>query len=88
MPGWQRLPADRPGVDDHGGEVSVAVPQRSVQEVWYVLAGSGQMWRRPYEREETITLRPAGCLTIPLGTTFQFRAEAASLSVVALTAPL
>jgi mannose-6-phosphate isomerase-like protein (cupin superfamily) len=46
------------------------------------------MWRRQGEREETVELEPGVCLTIPLGTRFQFRAGAAEpLKIVAVTMP-
>ena len=31
------------------------------------------MWRRLGDNEETVELRPSDCLTIPVGTRFQFR---------------
>ena len=70
------------------GAVSKAVRHRTVDEIWYVLAGSGQMWRRQGEREETVDLAPGTCLTIPVGTAFQFRAgDGAPFSAVAVTMP-
>jgi len=70
------------------GQVSRAVAHRSVEEIWYVLAGRGEIWRRQGEREETVALEPGVCLTIPLGTQFQFRAAASGpLAMVAVTAP-
>jgi len=70
------------------GQVSAAVTHRTVEEVWYVVAGRGQMWRRQGSREEISALAPRVCLTIPLGTQFQFRADAHEpLSAVAITMP-
>ena len=70
------------------GAVSKAVRHRTVEEIWYVLGGSGQMWRRQGEREETVDLAPGTCLTIPVGTAFQFRAgDDGPLSAVAVTMP-
>jgi mannose-6-phosphate isomerase-like protein (cupin superfamily) len=69
------------------GQVSRAVSHASVQEIWYVVAGGGQMWRGDGTVEEVTTLAPGVCLTIPLGTSFQFRAGQAGLRVVAVTAP-
>lgn len=34
------------------GTVSAAVVHRSVEEIWYVLSGRGQMWRRQGAVEE------------------------------------
>ena len=56
------------------GEVSRAVTHRTVEEIWLVLTGEGEMWRRQGQREEVVKLEPGVCLTIPLGTEFQFRA--------------
>jgi hypothetical protein len=41
------------------GQVSRAVAHHAVDELWYVLSGHGQMWRRQREREEMVPLRPA-----------------------------
>lgn len=56
------------------GQTSTAVTHRTVEEIWFVLAGHGEMWRRQAGREEVVPLEPGVCLTIPLGTGFQFRA--------------
>jgi mannose-6-phosphate isomerase-like protein (cupin superfamily) len=70
------------------GETSTAVAHRTVEEIWFVVAGRGEMWRKQGEREEVTPLEPGMCLTIPLGTHFQFRAlGAAPLSAVAVTMP-
>jgi mannose-6-phosphate isomerase-like protein (cupin superfamily) len=70
------------------GQVARAVEHRSVEEIWYVLAGRGQMWRHQGGREETVSLEPGLCLTIPQGTRFQFRAAAdEAVSAVAITMP-
>jgi mannose-6-phosphate isomerase-like protein (cupin superfamily) len=70
------------------GKTASAVTHRTVDEVWFVLAGRGEMWRKQGEREEIVALEPGICLTIPLGTHFQFRASAVdAVSVVAVTMP-
>lgn len=56
------------------GEVSTAVTHRTVEEIWYVMRGRGEMWRRQGVREEIVALRVGLCLTVPLGAHFQFRA--------------
>jgi len=56
-----------------GGEVSRAQRHRSVSEIWYILGGLGVMWRQQGTGEGgEIDLRPGVCLTIPVGTSFQF----------------
>jgi mannose-6-phosphate isomerase-like protein (cupin superfamily) len=57
------------------GRTAGAVTHRTVEEIWYVVAGRGQLWRRQGGREETVTLEPGVCVTIPSGTHFQFRAS-------------
>jgi mannose-6-phosphate isomerase-like protein (cupin superfamily) len=54
-------------------ETSVAVVHRTVEEIWFFLRGRGEMWRRLGADEEVVALVPDVCLTIPLGTEFQFR---------------
>src|SRR5262245_40630634 len=55
------------------GETSTAVAHRSVEEIWMFVSGSGEMWRRQGPREETVPVEAGVCVTIPLGTQFQFR---------------
>jgi mannose-6-phosphate isomerase-like protein (cupin superfamily) len=50
------------------GRISLAVRHRTVEEIWYVVAGTGEMWRSDGAREEITTLAPGSCLTIPVGT--------------------
>ena len=70
------------------GTTSSAGVHRTVEEIWFVVAGRGEMWRRQGEREEIVELAPGTCLTIPLGTHFQFRASAAEpVAVVGITMP-
>lgn len=70
------------------GKVAKAVTHRTVEEIWFVLAGRGEMWRKQGDREEVICLEPGICLTIPVGTHFQFRASPSeSVSAVAITMP-
>ena len=70
------------------GQTARAVVHHTVEEIWYVVAGRGEMWRRAGEREEVTLLEAGVCLTIPLGTQFQFRAAADQpVSAVAITMP-
>ena len=57
------------------GAISRATRHRTVEEIWYIVAGRGRMWRQQEGRTETVDLVPGTCLTIPLGTAFQFRAD-------------
>ena len=58
------LPANR---------VSKAVTNRTVEEIWYFISGRGEMWLKQGDNEEIVTVAPCVCITIPLGTHFQFR---------------
>jgi len=70
------------------GETSIAVEHRTVEEVWYFLRGRGEMWRKSGEREEIVEVSPDVCVTIPLGTRFQFRACGdAPLAAIGVTIP-
>ena len=55
------------------GQTSLAVAHRTVEEVWYFLAGRGEVWRKLGEREEVVEVSPGASLSIPLGAHFQFR---------------
>ena len=56
------------------GETSRAVAHKTIEEIWFFLGGRGEMWRKLEEREECVPVEAGVCLTIPLGTHFQFRA--------------
>ena len=56
------------------GQVSTAVTHQTVEEIWYFLQGQGEVWRKQGDQEGGVTeVKPGICLTIPLGTHFQFR---------------
>jgi len=59
------------------GRVARAVTHQTVEEVWFITAGRGEMWRKLRDREEVVQLEPGLCLTIPVGTHFQFRVDSA-----------
>ena len=70
------------------GRVSRPVAHRSVDEIWYILHGQGQMWRRQARRQETVPLRAGTCVSIPAGTHFQFRADRSGpLAAIGVTMP-
>jgi mannose-6-phosphate isomerase-like protein (cupin superfamily) len=70
------------------GMTARAVMHRTVDEIWYVIAGRGEMWRRQGAREETVPLAPGVCLTIPVGTHFQFRAALTDpIAAIGVTLP-
>jgi mannose-6-phosphate isomerase-like protein (cupin superfamily) len=67
------------------GRVTRAVQHRTVEEVWYCVSGTGQLWRKSAEAEEVVDLEPGVALSIPLGTAFQFRATGARPPEVVIT---
>ena len=70
------------------GEVSAPVAHRTVEEVWYFLEGTGQVWRRHGEEERIVDVAPGGSLSIPVGAHFQFRTTGdAPLRFVIVTMP-
>ena len=69
------------------GQVSAPVAHRTVEEIWYVVGGEGEVWRKFGSKESVTMVRPGMALTIPLGTHFQFRAGSQALSFVAATMP-
>lgn len=70
------------------GASSKAVKHRTVEEIWFILAGRGRMWRRGADGERVTDLTPGLSITIPLGTAFQFRNDGdGPLTAVAITMP-
>jgi mannose-6-phosphate isomerase-like protein (cupin superfamily) len=71
------------------GGVTHAVQHRTVEEVWFCVSGSGQLWRCSADGAEDITdLLPGVAISLPLGTRFQFRTSGAQpLEVVITTLP-
>ena len=49
---------------------------RTVEEIWYLLEGWGQVWRSPPNAEaDPVEVGPGDTLVIQAGWRFQFRAE-------------
>lgn len=70
------------------GQTSAAVTHKTVEEIWYFLAGQGEMWRDQGGKSEVVEVSAGVCLTIPSGTQFQFRAFGDSaLSAIGVTMP-
>lgn len=71
-----------------GGLVSKAVRHRTVDEIWYVTRGEGEMWLSVGTREKIVKLSPGLSLAIPVGTSFQFRNLGAEpLEAIGVTMP-
>src|SRR5258707_5264725 len=58
------------------GRTSVAVAHHSVDEIWYILRGHGEMWRRQGDRRETGLLEPGTCGSISPRARLPIRATA------------
>ena len=75
------------------GQVSRPVYHRTVEEVWYILEGAGQVWRCPpdiddYAAVSPVPVTPGDALVIPTGWRFQFSAEVAGdLRFLCVTMP-
>jgi mannose-6-phosphate isomerase-like protein (cupin superfamily) len=70
------------------GAVSAAVTHRTVEEIWFFVGGRGEMWRKQGEEEAIVPVERGVCLTIPLGTYFQFRSLGEEpLAAVGVTMP-
>ena len=70
------------------GKVSVPVRHRTVEELWYVIEGQGEIWRRREEDERVDQIRAGDSVSITVGTSFQFRAAAsADLKLLLATMP-
>lgn len=71
------------------GRVSLAVRHATVSELWYILAGAGEMWIAEPDGSETLVPLEVGVsLAIPVGSSFQFRADdSGPLDALGVTMP-
>lgn len=70
------------------GRTTLPMQHRRVEEIWYVLEGEGEMWRKSAASEDTVRLSTGVCLAIPPRTAFQFRnGGAGPLRVLIATMP-
>lgn len=70
------------------GAVSQAVAHRTIEELWFFVGGTGEMWRRAGTEEALVAVGPGVSISIPAGTSFQFRADAgAPLCAVGVSMP-
>ncbi len=70
------------------GEVSTAEIHPDFEEMWYFVAGRGEMWRKQSDHEELVSVEPGICISIPKNTVFQFRALGEeSLEAIGVTMP-
>lgn len=70
------------------GRISVAVCHRTVEELWYFTSGSGKLWRKTKNAEETIDVHPGISISVPVGCHFQFRCDSPEpLQAIGVTMP-
>ncbi len=55
------------------GATSKAVQHATIEEIWYCIAGHGQVWRKRGAQERMAEVSTGTALTIAPGTAFQFR---------------
>jgi mannose-6-phosphate isomerase-like protein (cupin superfamily) len=67
--------------------VSSRVVHRTVNELWYVVEGAGDLWRRAGALEASVRLEAGTCVDIPCDVAFQFRAGENGLAIIAVTMP-
>ena len=70
------------------GEVSTAEIHPEFEELWYFVAGQGEMWRKQGDREELVEVKSGVGISIPKNTVFQFRSFGdVSLEAIGVTMP-
>ena len=69
------------------GQISHAVWHPELDELWYVIDGAGEMWRKKDQMSSIDPLGPGTCVSIPRHTAFQCRAGRAGMTVIAVTLP-
>jgi mannose-6-phosphate isomerase-like protein (cupin superfamily) len=55
------------------GATSIAVVHRTVDEIWFIVAGTAQVWRCNAGEESVETVASGASFAIPCGTKFQYR---------------
>lgn len=70
------------------GRTSDAIRHRSVEEIWFIVSGRGELWRKLGAQEEIVALTENTCVSLPVGTHFQFRCTGTvALAAVGVTMP-
>lgn len=67
------------------GKTSGATHHKTVEELWFILAGQGQIWRKLGADEQITDLAPGVAIDIPCGAHFQFRNVGTEPLVILLT---
>jgi len=70
------------------GETSIATAHCNVEEIWFFVNGRGEMWRKLDRHEKIVPVDAGVCITIPVGTRFQFRSFGYEpLAAISVTMP-
>ena len=70
------------------GQTSSAVRHKTVEEIWYIIEGQGQIWRCDDDDDREDDLLPGVTVVIPVKTSFQFRNTGdGPLKIVGATMP-
>lgn len=70
------------------GVTSKPVSHKTVSEIWHVVSGAGEIWRKQGNTDSITTLTPGVTIDIPLGTDFQYRsAKDSDLVFICITTP-
>jgi mannose-6-phosphate isomerase-like protein (cupin superfamily) len=70
------------------GQVSKAVAHHGVEEIWFVVSGVGQIWRKSADQDHITELTAGISVSILPGTSFQFRNLGdVPLDIVGVTMP-
>ena len=57
------------------GAISKGVTHKTVSEFWYILSGTGALWRKDHHAEYFNQLRAGIVVDIPIGVQFQYRCD-------------
>ena len=70
------------------GAVASAHAHKTVDEIWYCVSGTGEIWRKQGRQSKTVRITKDDCITIPMRTHFQFRNIGRSnLTLIIVTMP-
>ncbi len=70
------------------GAVSAAICHRTVEELWYILEGTGEVWRSRDQKKRIDQVMAGDSIRIPVGVSFQFKAfDSGPLKILLATMP-
>jgi len=70
------------------GAVSAAICHRTVEELWYILEGNGEVWRSRNQEKRIDKVMAGDSIRIPVGVSFQFKAfDSGPLKILLATMP-